>query len=343
MRNGKYVIEFENRPSIIGWSSVVGQKESEGPLGNDFDMVLEDAKVGKNTWEEAESKLHKTSIGILLDKTGLKDSDIDCIFAGDLLNQCSSSGFGIRGYDIPLCGMYGACSTSVLTMITAAVAVNCGAMNKAISSTSSHFCAAEKQFRYPLEYGGQRPPTSQWTVTGSGSALISAQSEKLCPKIERAIYGRIVDKGITDANNMGAAMAPAAAQTISDFFNDTGTSASDYDMVLTGDLGKIGTELLHDLLEKEYNINIRDIHHDTGLMMYYIDEQDVHSGGSGCGCCGTVMCSKILNDLNEGKLNRVLVVATGALLSTVSPFQGESIPGIAHGILLTSGRDGKNE
>ena len=342
MRTGRYVIEFPNKPSIIGWSSVVGRKEKEGPLGDGFDLVIEDASDGKKTWEEAESKLHKTAIGLALDKTGLKDTDIDGIFAGDLLNQCSGSGFGIRGYEIPFCGVYGACSTSVLAMITAATYIDSGKMNKAISSTSSHFCSAEKQFRFPLEYGGQRTPTSQWTVTGSGSAVISSDGEKNCPKIERAILGRMVDKGVTDVNNMGAAMAPAAAQTIADFLADTCTSPSDYDIILTGDLGKVGSQLLLELLKSEYSIDISDVHNDTGLMMYYIDEQDVHAGGSGCGCCGTVLCSKILNDLNDGKLKNAFVVATGALLSTVSPFQGESIPGIAHGILLTSGKGDNN-
>ncbi len=338
MKRKNNVIEFENLPSIISWSSVVGTTEGNGPLGNGFDMVVGDDMCGKETWEEAECFLQKTSIGILLDKSKQSDTDIDGIYAGDLLNQCMGSGFGIRGYNIPFCGIYGACSTSVLSMIQASISVDSGAMKKAISSTSSHFCSAEKQFRFPLEYGGQRPPTAQRTVTGAGSALISFESEKLCPKIKKAIIGKITDKGVADANNMGAAMAPAASRTISDFLNDTNTRPEDYDLILTGDLGKVGTSLLYELMKKEYNIDISAVHNDTGLMMYYLDEQDVHAGGSGCGCCGSILCSKILNELNTGKLNNVLVVATGALLSTVSPFQGESIPGIAHGILLTSGR-----
>ena len=211
-------------------------------------------------------------------------------------------------------------------------------MKLAISATSSHFCSAEKQFRFPLEYGGQRPPTSQWTVTGASAAMISDKAEKNCPVIEKAIIGKIVDKGITDANNMGAAMAPAAADTIYTFLNETGTSPESYDLILTGDLGKVGSRLLCELLEKEYYLDIEKQHNDTGLMMYHLKEQDVHSGGSGCGCCGTVMCSKIMDDIVGGKLHRVLVVATGALLSAISPFQGESIPGIAHGILLSDGR-----
>lgn len=342
MRQGKYVIEFESRPSVVGWSSVVSKKEGNGPLGSGFDMVIEDPLFGQKSWERAECEFHEKAIGILLDKTGISDSEVDISYAGDLLNQCSSSGFCLRDYNIPLCGVYGACSTSVLTMINSAVAVESGLMRRCIASTSSHFCSAEKQFRYPLEYGGQRPPTSQWTVTGAAAAMICAESEKNCPKIEKAIIGRVIDKGVTDANNMGAAMAPAAAQTIADFLNDTGTCPEDYDIILTGDLGNVGSELLYELTEKEFGISIRDRHNDAGMMMYYIGKQDVHSGGSGCACCGTVMCSKILNELNNGTLKNALIVATGALLSTVSSFQGESIPSVAHGILIR-GRENGNE
>lgn len=342
MRKGKYVLEFEEKPSIIGWSSVVSKKEGDGPLGKGFDMVIEDPLFGQKTWEDAESEFQKTALGILLDKTAMKCDEIDIVYAGDLLNQCSGSGFAMGIYDIPFCGIYGACSTSVLAMINAAIAVECGMARKAISSTSSHFCSAEKQFRFPLEYGGQRTPTAQWTVTGAASALLSCESEKDCPKIERAIFGRIVDKGVSDVNNMGAAMAPAAAQTIADFLNDSGTSPSDYDIILTGDLGRVGSELLCELIEKEYGYDIRERHNDAGMMMYYADEQDVHAGGSGCACCGTVLCSKILNELQSGELENVFVVATGALLSTVSPFQGKSIPSIAHGIQISSGKGSKN-
>lgn len=332
------VIDFQTRPSVISRASVVGKKEGEGPLGKGFDMVIEDDMCGLDTWEAAESHLQKTAIGLVLDKVGIKAEKIDGIFAGDLINQCTGSAFGIRDFGIPYFGIYGACSTSVLAMINAAEYVDSGKMKIAISATSSHFCSAEKQFRFPLEYGGQRPPTAQWTVTGASAAMISDEVEKNCPRIEKAIIGKIVDKGITDANNMGAAMAPAAADTIYTFLNETGTSPESYDLILTGDLGKVGSRLLCELLEKEYSLDIRKQHNDTGLMMYHLEEQDVHSGGSGCGCCGTVMCSKIMDDIVGGKLHRVLVVATGALLSAISPFQGESIPGIAHGILLSDGR-----
>lgn len=332
------IIDFENKPNVISYASVVGKKEGEGPLGKFFDMILEDVRCGLDTWEKAESHIQKIAVGLVLDKSGKKSEEIDGIFAGDLINQCTGSAFGIREFGIPYFGVYGACSTSVLAMINAAVYVDSGKMDTAISSTSSHFCSAEKQFRFPLEYGGQRPPTAQWTVTGAGAAMISSKNEKNSPKIEKAILGKMVDKGVTDASNMGAAMAPAAADTIAAFLTETQTAPEHYDLILTGDLGKVGSKLLYDLLEKEYNINIREVHNDTGLMMYYPDKQDVHAGGSGCGCCGSILCSKILKELSEGKRHRVFVVATGALLSAVSPFQGESIPGIAHGILLTDGR-----
>lgn len=333
------VIKFENKPGIICWSSVVGPKEGLGPLGKEFDIVFSDDRCGQDSWEKAESHILKTAIGLVLDKSGRKAEEIDGIFAGDLINQCTGSAFGIREFGIPFFGVYGACSTSVLAMINAALFVDSGKMNLAISSTSSHFCSAEKQFRFPLEYGGQRPPTAQWTVTGAGAAIISSVHEKSCPVIEKGILGKMIDKGVSDANNMGAAMAPAAADTIAAFLKETQTKPEDYDLILTGDLGKVGSSLLYDLLEQEYNIDIKDRHNDTGMMMFNIDKQDVHSGGSGCGCCGSILCSVILNKLRDAKFHKVFVVATGALLSAVSPFQGESIPGIAHGILLSDGRE----
>lgn len=339
MKKGRYVYQFEKRPSVLGWAAVAGKKEGEGPLGKHFDMIIDDPLFGQKTWEQAESEFQKTSLGLLLDKTGVAANEVDIVYAGDLLNQCSGTGFAVGVYDVPFCGIYGACSTLVLSMINAALSVESGFAERAISSTSSHFCSAEKQFRYPLEYGGQRTPTAQWTVTGAASALTGTRSEKNSPRIEQAIIGRIVDKGVTDAGNMGAAMAPAAAQTIADFLGDTGTKPSDYDIILTGDLGKVGSDLLYKLLESEYGIDIRQQHDDCGKMMFYENEQDVHSGGSGCACCGTVLCSKILNELKDGTLENALVVATGALLSTVSSFQGQSIPCIAHGILISGGRD----
>ncbi len=336
MINRNRILNFENKPEIIAWSAVAGKKESEGPLGSFFDLIIQDELNGQKSWELAESSFQKTAIGILLKKAKITSDDIDVIFAGDLLNQCSGTGYGLRDFNIPFSGVYGACSTSVLSLINAAVCVNSGIIDKAVACTSSHFCSAEKQFRQPLEYGGQRTPTAQWTVTGAASALV-CKDKVNAPRIEKAVIGKIVDKGITDANNMGAAMAPAAAQTIFEFLSGTDTSPKDYDLILTGDLGKVGSELLYELLNVEYSIDIRAVHNDAGMMIFDIENQDVHAGGSGCACCGTVLCSKILNELNCGKLSRVLVVATGALLSAISPLQGESIPSIAHAILLTGG------
>ena len=208
MREGDNVIVFENKPSVKCWAAVVGKKESEGPLAEHFDLIIDDILAGQESWELAESQFQRTSIGVLLKKSGLKPQDIDVIFAGDLLNQCSGTGYGIRDFEIPFSGVYGACSTSVLSMLNAAIGVNAGQFKNAIAATSSHFCSAEKQFRQPLEYGGQRTPTSQWTVTGASSVLITSNVDSAYPKIEKAIIGKIVDKGVTDPNNMGAAMAP---------------------------------------------------------------------------------------------------------------------------------------
>ena len=260
------------------------------------------------------------------------------IFAGDLLAQCAGSSFCIRDLGIPYAGVYGACSTMALSLIMASMSVNAGYSHYAAAATSSHFCSAEKQFRKPLEYGGQRPPAAQWTVTGSACAIMSDKDKKDMPHVEKVIFGKIRDLGITDENNMGAAMAPAACETIARFLKATGTKPDDYDIILTGDLGAVGSKLLNELMIKEHNIDISSVHKDCGLMIYHLDEQDVNSGGSGCGCSGVVLCSKILNELSDGTLNKVLFVATGALLSQTTSLQGESVPGIAHGVLITGGK-----
>ena len=334
-RLGKQTIKFDVPPVITASAAVVGDKEGEGPLRDYFDYISADPYFGEKTWEKAESTMLKQCFYSACDKAQLAVSDLEYIFAGDLLNQCISSAFALRDCGIPYFGLYGACSTMGESMSLAAMTIDGGYADKVCAITGSHFCSSERQYRFPLEYGGQRSPTAQWTVTGASAAMVSGAGEKNCPRIEKAIIGRVVDKGVTDAGNMGAAMAPAAAQTIADFLNDTRTAPSDYDIILTGDLGKVGSELLYELTESEYGINIREKHNDAGMMMYYTDGQDVHSGGSGCACCGTVMCSKILSELNGGTLRNALIVATGALLSTVSSFQGESIPSVAHGILIS--------
>ena len=295
-RIGKRTIVFENNPCITGYGSVVGKKEHEGPLSNEFDAYTTDSFFGEKSFEKAESKLQKTAVQTALDKAGLTPDDIDNIFAGDLLNQCISSNFGLVDFHIPFFGLYGACSTFVEGMILAAMAVHGGYAKKAVAITSSHFCSSERQYRFPLEYGGQRTPTAQWTVTGSGCCIVSNAKKGAC--IARATAGKIVDLGVTDANNMGAAMAPAAAQTFIDYFADTNTKPSDYDAVFTGDLGLVGSRSLYDLLSLE-NIDLEPKHYDCGMMIFDLEGQDVHAGGSGCGCAGSVFCSEILNSVNS--------------------------------------------
>ncbi len=336
IREGKYTLRLENRPAIIGYAAVAGKKESEGPLGDKFDFIYEDGTAGQKTWEKAESVIHGDAVNRAIMKAGITPDKVDVIFAGDLLNQCTGTTFGIRDLGIPYAGMYGACSTMALSMLMAASSVDAGLAQTAAASTSSHFCSAEKQFRMPLEYGGQRTPTSQWTATAAGAAVISNTTGKA--RIEKTIIGKIHDYGIKDPNNMGAAMAPAACGTIADFLNDTQTSPEDYDIILTGDLGAVGSKLLTDLLKKENGIDISAVHQDCGTMIFDLEKQkDVGAGGSGCGCSGAVVCSDILSRLESGALKKVLFIGTGALMSSVSSLQSESIPGVAHGVLLSGG------
>ena len=336
-RIGKQTILLPSKPSVYGFASVVGKAEGEGPLADEFDKVYDDDTIdGCPTWEKSESALHKEAVSRAISKAGFSPEDIDLIMAGDLLNQCIGTSFGIREMQIPFLGLYGACSTMALSMALASVLVDSDVATKAVASTSSHFASAERQFRLPLEYGGQRPPSAQRTVTGSGATVISHHKEN-SPCIEAVNFGKIMDLGIKDANNMGAAMAPAATETIQSFLNDTNTKPEDYDLILTGDLGKVGSELLIDLLKKDFEIDISSVHNDCGLMIYDLENQDMHAGGSGCGCSATVVNSYIMKKLQNKELNKVLFVGTGALLSTTSSLQGESIPGIAHGVLLTSG------
>ena len=326
-RTGKRTILFENKPHIISYGSVVGKKEHEGPLSAEFDRYITDSYFGEKTYERAESRLQKTAVQTALDKVGLKKDNIDCILAGDLLNQCIGSSFGLREFGIPFIGLYGACSTMALSTLVASLLVDSAAAKRAIAVTSSHFCSAERQYRFPLDYGSQRTPTAQWTVTGSGALILQQNGNG--PYINAATIGEIEDYGITDINNMGAAMAPAAASTIMHFLKDTGTSPEDYDVIYTGDLGYVGTNLLYELLERE-GIDIRCRHSDCGLIIFDRDNQDVHAGGSGCGCSASVLCSFIMHRFEDGDFKNILFLSTGALMSPTSSFQGESIPGIAH-------------
>ena len=330
-RIGRYTLQMEHMPSVQGFAAVCGKKESEGPLGREFDHCYDDTTLGETSWEKAESRLQTEAVTRALTKAGVTAADIDYIFAGDLLNQCISSTFGLRNMNIPFLGQYGACSTMAQTLALASIMVETGAASRCIAVTSSHFCSAERQFRFPLEYGGQRTPTAQWTVTGSGAAVVGNSGDS--PFVSAVTIGRIMDLGIKDANNMGAAMAPAAVSTITDFLKDTGTKPDDYDLILTGDLGEVGSTLLYELLERD-GISLKNKHADCGLLIYDKESQDVHAGGSGCSA--SVLCSYIMSRLKQGELNNILFVATGALMSPTSSQQGESIPGVAHLVQLKS-------
>lgn len=328
-RVGNRTIILKNKPHIIGYGSVVGKKEYEGPLGQEFDRCCLDSRFEEETYEKAEGKLQKTALEIAMQKAGVVENDINMIFAGDLLNQCASSYFGLREKKIPIIGLYGACSTMTLGLSLASIIIDAGAADIAAAVTSSHFCSAERQYRFPLEYGAVRPQTAQWTVTGSGATILSKNSQKSKPYINAVCFGETVDLDVKDTNNMGAAMAPSAASTIKHFFDDTKTSIEDYDLVFTGDLGKTGTDLLYDLLEKD-NINIRCRHSDCGLLIFNNKSQDVHSGGSGCGCSAAVLNSFVMHRFESGDLKNILFMSTGALMSPTTSLQGESIPGISH-------------
>ena len=333
-RIGKNTVLFETQPSIISYAAVCGKKEADGPLGDEFDKIFEDTSLKEPTWEKAESRLQKEAVTTALEKTSLHFQNINYIFAGDLLNQCVSSSFGLRRLGIPFLGQFGACSTMAQTLFLAATSIEAGIANYSAAVTSSHFCSSERQFRFPLQYGGQRTPTAQWTVTGAGAAIISQRNDN-DPKIKQATIGKIVDLGIKDINNMGAAMAPAATKTMISFFEDTGTSPDNYDAIFSGDLGQVGSDLLKELLKKEH-ITLGSNYRDCGLMMYYKKDQDVHAGASGCGCSASILCSHILNNIKNGTWKNILFMATGALMSPTSSQQGETIPGVAHLINITA-------
>jgi len=332
-RIGKSTIVFNNLPIIKGFSSVVGKKEGDGPLGGCFDFVSPDDTFGQTTFEKAESAMIKDAVNIALNKAGYLPKDINYIFAGDLLNQCIGSNYGLRELGIQFFGLYGACSTMSEAISLSAMAVNGEFAKNCIAVTSSHFCSAERQFRFPLEYGGQRTGTAQWTVTGSGAVVVSNSGKGV--KIAHCTVGKINDLGIKDVNNMGAAMAPAAAQTLSEFFIDTNTKPQNYDLIVTGDLAQTGSLLLKKLLSYE-GYDLKENYNDCGILIYNQKEQDVHSGGSGCGCSAVVLTGHIIPRMLAGQLENVLFIGTGALMSPTSILQGESIPSIAHLVHFTT-------
>ena len=327
---GKQTIKFDTPPTIKECSSIVGPKEADGPLCKYFDQTLEDEFWGEETWEKAESKIIKENVSGLITKSGIATTDIDFVIAGDLLNQCISSSFGLRDTNIPYLGIFGACSTFAESLCIGSICVEGFAQN-VICATSSHFCTAEKQFRFPLELGNQRPPTAQWTVTGSGAAILSKDGTG--PFITHITPGKIVDLGIKDANNMGAAMAPAFVDTLITHFKDTGRNPSYYDAIISGDLGYIGKEISIDIA-KSRGYNIASNYNDCGVMIFDKNEQDTHSGGSGCGCCASVFSGYWFKQLKDKKIKKLLLIATGALMNSTSSQQGESIPGIAHAVAI---------
>lgn len=338
---GKGSLCFSEAPFIISTASIVGKKEGEGPLQDYFDVVGSDDKFGEDNWEAAESALQKEALTLAIGKMNRKAEDIRYLFAGDLLGQTIASSFGLKEFEIPLFGLYGACSTCGESLSLASMNVAAGYADCVAAVTSSHFASAEKQFRFPLEYANQRPKSSTWTVTGGG-AFILATKEKMeqfkmepLAKITGVTTGKIVDFGVKDSMNMGAAMAPAACDLIYQHFEDFGRKPEDYDKIVTGDLGTVGQEILIDLLQKK-GYNISNVHEDCGIKIYDGEKQNTGAGGSGCGCSAVTFSAYYLKKIQEGKIKRMLFVPTGALLSTVSFNEGQSVPGIAHGVVVES-------
>ena len=326
-RVGNQTILLEKDIAIKGCAGVVGKKEGEGPLSKYFDMIFEDEYLGQETFEAAESLLVKNAVTLGVKDAGLGMADIQLVVIGDLLDQSMASTYGIKDFGLPHIGLFGACSTCGLSLGLGSLLVESSVADNIVVATSSHFCTAERQFRFPLEYGSKRTPNSQRTVTGAGAAVLSQGNGKV--KIKAVTFGKIKDYDVTDANNMGAAMAPAAADTIKAYLDDTGAKPDDFDLILTGDLGKIGKKLLIELLQKE-NVDISSVHDDCGLMIFDVDSKDFAAGGSGCGCSASVLYTYIMDKFEKGELKRILFVATGALLSPTSSNQGLSIPSIAH-------------
>lgn len=332
---GKHSFHPAEPVCISNWASIAGKKEAEGPLGHLFDLTNTDTKFGEKTWEQAEKKMQQLALQKLLEKSALKESDLDVVFSGDLLNQCIGSSFTLRNTGIPHIGLYGACSTMAESLMLATMTAGGGYADKVVAMTSSHFASSERQYRFPLGYGGQRTPTAQWTVTGSGAALVERKHGLV--ELTSATIGTVTDLGITDAANMGCAMAPAAFDTIRTHFDDTHTAPEDFDLIVTGDLGSLGKEVLMYLFRKE-GISIGGKITDCGTLVFDAPKQDVHAGGSGCGCSAIVLCSELLSKLQAGKLKKILFCGTGALLSPTSTQQKLPIPGVCHGVCIESRR-----
>lgn len=328
---GKRTLVLENRPRLLSHAAAVGKKEGEGPLGSRFDFVTKNDRLGQKSWELAESELQKTAIDLALRKGGLHRRDLDLILAGDLLNQCIGSFLASMHADVPYLGQYGACSTMAQGLALGGVLIEAGAAARLSVSASSHFCSAERQYRFPLAYGGQRTPTAQWTATAAGAAVLGTEgASDVC--LTHVLFGKMVELGVKDANNMGAAMAPAACDTLSCLLREMGAKPEDFDCIVTGDLGRVGADLLLTLL-REDGIDLSPVYSDCGVLLFG-DSQDAHAGGSGCGCSAAVLCGPLLRDMHEGKIRRLVFAGTGAMMSPTSVQQGQPIAGICHAVVL---------
>ena len=336
-KRGKSSFLFTTKPVIAAWASIAGKKESEGPLRTSFDKVFTDTLLGQKTWEQAEKKMQELCLRTLAEKAALHPWEIDLVFSGDLLNQCIGSSFSLRNMNIPHLGLYGACSTMAESLLLAGLTVDGGYADRVAAMTSSHFASSERQYRFPLGYGGQRTPTAQWTVTGSGAALVCSEGHG--PRLTCGTVGTVRDLGIKDACNMGAAMAPAAYTTIKAHFDDMKTAPEDFDLIVTGDLGLLGHQIVTDLFRQD-GVDMTKNYTDCGLLLYHLEKQDMHAGGSGCGCSAAVFNGYLLRGLREGRWKHLLFAPTGALLSPTSSFQGESIPGICHAVALSAAKEG---
>lgn len=333
---GKQSVIFTAPPAIAAAACVAGPTEGKGPLRRHFDSISADSLFGADSWEAAESAMLRDCCRIVCEKAGIKQDALDYILCGDLLNQCVGSSYALRECGAPVLGLYGACSTMGEALALGAMLVDAGFGQSVLAAASSHFCSAERQFRTPLQYGSQRPPTAQWTVTGAGAVILRTQDTP--PYITRATIGHIYDAGVTDMTNMGAAMAPAAYSSLTAHFADTGRAPEYYDAIVTGDLGAVGSEILRELFAQD-GIDLGTRYMDCGRLIYATEAQDAHAGGSGCGCSASVLCGHLLDGMREGLWRRILFAPTGALMSPTMSQQGESIPGICHAVALEMKRE----
>ena len=329
---GRQTVALAAPPSVVSFANIGGKFEGNGPLADSFDELNEDSFFGQKTWEQGESVMQKRVLESALKKAGLESKQLDYILAGDLLNQCIGSSFALRDFGIPFYGLYGACSTMGESLSLAALLIDGGFAERCAALTSSHFCTAERQYRMPVPYGSQRPPAAQWTATAAGCTILAAEGPG--PYVTHVTCGTIEDLGICDANNMGAAMAPAAYKTLTALFRETHTTPRDYDLILTGDLGELGHAIVLDFFRRD-GLDLTGNYFDCGMLLYDRKNQDMHAGASGCGCSAAVLNGYVLSGMRAGRWKRVVFAPTGALLSPTSSFQGESIPGICHAVCLS--------